>query len=63
MVRWRESVIWMKDHGITEMVEIGAGKVLCGLARRIDRDIKCTNVETPEQIDALVEALQNTPVA
>lgn len=58
MVRWRESVIWMKGQGITDMVEIGAGKVLSGLIRRIDREINCTSVETPEQIDALVEILK-----
>jgi len=58
MVRWRESVIWMKDNGITDMVEIGAGKVLSGLVRRIDKEISCTSVETPEQIDALVETLK-----
>jgi [acyl-carrier-protein] S-malonyltransferase len=57
MVRWRESVIWMKEQGVTEMIEIGAGKVLSGLIRRIDRDIACTSVETPEQIYALVEKL------
>lgn len=57
LVRWRESVIWMKDNGITDMVEIGAGKVLSGLVRRIDKEINCTSVETPEQIDALVEQL------
>ena len=57
MVRWRESVIWMKDQGVTEMIEIGAGKVLSGLVRRIDRDITCQNVETPEQIEELIKAL------
>ena len=57
MVRWRESVLYMKDQGVTEMVELGAGKVLCGLVRRIDRDISCANADTPEGIDALVEKL------
>lgn len=50
MVRWRESVLWMKEQGVTEMVEIGAGKVLSGLIRRIDREISCTNVGTAEQV-------------
>lgn len=57
MVRWRESMIYLKNQGITEVVEIGAGKVLCGLMRRIDRDIKTTAVETPEQIEAFLESL------
>lgn len=57
MVRWRESVIWMKENGITEMTEIGAGKVLSGLVRRIDRDIACDSVGTPEQVDAFLSTL------
>ncbi len=59
MVRWRESVLWMKDHGVTNMVEIGAGKVLTGLARRIDREIACESVGTPEQVEALIEKLNS----
>lgn len=56
-VRWRESVLWMKEHGITDMAELGAGKVLSGLARRIDRDLSGVSVETPEQIDAFLASL------
>lgn len=58
MVRWRESVIWMHQIGdVSEMIEIGAGKVLTGLIRRIEKDILCENIETPEQIEALIERL------
>lgn len=57
MVRWRRSVIWMKENGITEMAELGAGKVLAGLVRRIDRDIACDSVGTPEQIEAFLTKL------
>ena len=56
-VRWRESVLWMKEQGVTEMVEIGAGKVLTGLARRIDKSIACESVEKPEQIEAFVSKI------
>lgn len=56
-VRWRESVLSMKNNGVDQMIEIGAGKVLSGLIRRIDRDIACSNAGTPEDIEALVEAL------
>ncbi len=59
MVRWRESVIWMKEQGVTNMVEIGAGKVLSGLIRRIDRDISCESVGTAEQVEQLIETLKN----
>jgi len=58
MVRWRESVIWMKDQSVTDMIEIGAGKVLSGLARRIDREIACESVGTPEGIEALITKLK-----
>lgn len=57
MVRWRESVIQAKTLGVTEMVELGAGKVLCGLVRRIDKEIATSAAETPEQIEALLASL------
>lgn len=57
MVRWRESVLWMKDQGVTEMVELGPGKVLSGLIRRIDKEIATSSVGTVEQLDALIEKL------
>ena len=58
MVRWRESVINMKDQGISEMVELGAGKVLCGLVRRIDKEIACSNAGTPEEVETLITNLK-----
>ena len=58
MVRWRESVIFMKDQGVTEMVELGAGKVLSGLVKRIDKEITCDSVGTPEGIEALIAKLK-----
>lgn len=58
MVRWKESVQWMKEQGVTEMYELGAGKVLAGLVKRIDKEIACESVGTPEQIEALITKLQ-----
>jgi [acyl-carrier-protein] S-malonyltransferase len=58
VVRWRESVIWMKKQGVDEMIEIGAGKVLAGLVKRIEGDVAMSSVGTPEQIDALIEKLK-----
>lgn len=58
MVRWRESVQWMKAEGVTEMVELGAGKVLAGLVKRIEKDIACESVGTPEGIEALIAKLK-----
>ena len=57
MVRWRESVLYMKEQGVERMVEIGSGKVLCGLIRRIDKDIETLNAETPADIEVLIEKL------
>lgn len=58
MVRWRESVLYMKTQGVEEMIELGAGKVLSGLARRIDRSIACSNAGTTEEIEALISKLK-----
>ncbi len=57
MVRWRESVHWMKDNDVTEAIEIGPGKVLSGLIRRTDKDIATESVSTADQIKALAERL------
>lgn len=51
-VRWRESVLYMKAQGVTELVEVGAGKVLSGLARRIDRDLSASAIGAPADLDA-----------
>jgi [acyl-carrier-protein] S-malonyltransferase len=56
-VRWRESVLWLKDQGITELVECGSGKVLSGLAKRIDRAVADRALNTPADIDAFVAEL------
>jgi [acyl-carrier-protein] S-malonyltransferase len=52
-VRWRESVMWMAQNDVSEIWEIGAGKALSGMVRRIDRDVECKNIATPENIRAL----------
>lgn len=57
-VRWRESVTWMKEQGVTEMIEIGSGKVLAGLVKRIEADVTASSVGTPAQIDELVAKLK-----
>lgn len=52
-VRWRESVAWMAAHGVDEIWEIGAGKALAGMVRRIAKDITCRAIGTPEEVAAL----------
>ncbi len=56
-VRWRETVEWFGENGVTTLYEVGAGKVLSGLARRIDREIAVASVGTPADLDAALAAL------
>ena len=57
LVRWRESVLYLRDHGVDKLVELGPGKVLTGLTRRIDRDVLATAVVSPEDVEAFFAAL------
>ncbi|WP_194095860.1 ACP S-malonyltransferase [Marivivens aquimaris] len=56
-VRWRESVLWMADNGVTEAWEIGAGKALSGMIKRISKEITTRAVGTPEDVVAARDAL------
>lgn len=56
-VRWAESVQYMSDQGVSKILEIGSGKVLTGLARRIDRDMAGTAVGKPDDIGPALESL------
>ncbi|MEC8581475.1 MAG: ACP S-malonyltransferase [Pseudomonadota bacterium] len=56
-VRWRESVQWMAAQGVTEAWEIGAGKALSGMIKRIDRSVATRAVGTPADVTAAAEAL------
>lgn len=55
-VRWRESVQYMVAQGVTEAWEIGAGKALSGMIRKIDRSIACSAVGTPEDVQKALQA-------
>lgn len=57
MVRWRESVLFMKTQGVSELVELGAGKVLAGLTKRIDADLTGKSIGTPKDIEEFVNSL------
>ena len=52
-VRWRDSVAWLRRAGVTEFWEVGAGKALSGMIKRIERDTEQRNVAAPEDIVAL----------
>ena len=56
-VRWRESVMWMAEHGVTEIWEIGAGKALSGMIRRISKEVGTLAVGSPEDVKAAALSL------
>jgi [acyl-carrier-protein] S-malonyltransferase len=56
-VRWRESVLFMKDKGVDRLVEAGAGKVLSGLARRIDRELTGQPLNGPDEIEEFLKSV------
>ena len=56
-VRWRESILAMKSLGVSRIHEVGAGKVLAGLVKRIDREIEASSVGTPADIEPALKAL------
>lgn len=57
-VRWRESVQWMASQGVDQIWEIGAGKALSGMIRRIEKTIACTAVGTSDDAKAAAESLK-----
>lgn len=62
-VRWSDSMRWLIEHGVQTFIEIGPGKVLCGLVRQIDRSKKCLNVEDEASLQKTLEFLAQAPVA
>ena len=55
MVRWRESVLYLAASGVEEIIEIGAGRVLAGLAKRIAPALAARSVGAPAEVEALLE--------
>ncbi len=55
-VRWRETITWLGENGVTSLVEVGSGKVLSGLAKRINRDLSSKSVGTADDVAAFFEA-------
>ena len=56
-VRWRESVLFMKEQGVSQLVECGAGAVLAGMTKRIDKEVAALSLSSPEEIDAFLKTL------
>lgn len=57
MVRWRECVLAMKEQGVEALVEVGSGKVLAGLTKRIDKELSATSVGTPADVESFLKTL------
>lgn len=57
MVRWRESVEYMAANGVDTVIEIGAGKVLSGMAKRINPDLTALNISSPQELDEFIKSL------
>jgi [acyl-carrier-protein] S-malonyltransferase len=57
LVRWRECVLAMKEQGVHELIELGAGKVLTGLTKRIDKELTGQAIGAPAEIEAFLKTL------
>lgn len=58
-VRWRESVSYMTAHGVSDVYEIGTGKVLAGIVKRVEKSLNATSIGTPADFDAALASLLN----
>ncbi|WP_019220467.1 ACP S-malonyltransferase [Bartonella senegalensis] len=56
-VRWRETIEWISANGVDTLFEIGSGRILTGLARRMNKDVKALTVGTAEEIEAALQVL------
>jgi len=56
-VRWRESVLYMGRQEIEPLVELGAGKILSAMVRRINKEMKGSSIQGPADIDAFLKSL------
>ena len=57
-VRWRESVLWMAEHGVEALAEPGAGKVLTQMTRRIAKGLAATALNTPADLEAFAKEVK-----
>ncbi len=56
-VRWRESMLYLKEQGVEQIVECGAGTVLAGLMKRIDKEVAAVSLHTPQDIEAFLKTI------
>lgn len=56
-VKWRETVLFMKEQGVTDVIELGAGKVLSGIVKRSDKELNAASVGSVAEIEELAKNL------
>ncbi|EJF87046.1 malonyl CoA-acyl carrier protein transacylase [Bartonella vinsonii subsp. arupensis OK-94-513] len=56
-VRWRETIEWISANSVDTLFEVGSGKVLTGLTRRINKDVKALTIGTAEEIETALQML------
>ena len=56
-VRWRETILPMSDLGVTDIYEVGAGKVLTGLIRRINKNLLTDTISTPTEVESFISTI------
>ena len=52
-VKWRETILFMENKGVKRIFEVGPGKVLSGLVKRITKNIECFSIQNPDDMDNL----------
>ena len=57
-VKWQETIENMIDNGYTDFIEVGAGKTLCGLIKKISKDVRVYSVEDEESLNITVQAVK-----
>ncbi len=57
LVRWRELTLWLKQQGVEQAVELGSGKVLAGLVKRIEKSIEATSLNSPADLEAWAKSV------
>ncbi len=57
LVRWRELTLWLKEQDVAQAVELGSGKVLAGLVKRIDKSIEATSLNAPAELEAWAKSV------
>jgi len=62
-VRWRESMLALKAQGVEQIVECGAGNVLAGLMKRIDKEVTAASLHTPQDIEAFLKTISTVAAA